>query len=74
MEEKIKEYLTEHGLEYGHTFLFPGLYEVLFITHKVLYNACLYDSEGRKIWYGDVDLTKKNGNYSLKLRASQKER
>jgi len=58
MEEKIREYLTEHGLEYNHLILFPG-YDVLFITHKVLYDACLYDSEGRKIWHGDVDLTKK---------------
>jgi len=58
MEDKIREYLTEHGLEYGHMILFPG-YDVLFITHRVLYDACLYDSEGRKIWYGDVDLTKK---------------
>jgi len=58
MEEKIREYLTEHGLEYTHLILFPG-YDVLFITHTVLYDACLYDSEGRKIWHGDVDLTKK---------------
>jgi len=66
MEDKIREYLTEHGLEYNHLILFPG-YEVLFITHSVLYDACLYDSEGRKIWHGDVDLTKK---WKLFLEAS----
>jgi len=66
MEEKIRKYLTEHGLEYNHLILFPG-YDVLFITHTVLYDACLYDSEGRKIWHGDVDLTKK---WKLFLEAS----
>jgi len=67
MEDKIREYLTEHGLEYNHMILFSSLYEFLFITHRVLYDACLYDSEGRKIWYGDVDLTKK---WKLFLEAS----
>ena len=67
MEDKIREYLTEHGLEYSHMILFPGLYGVLFITHRVLYDACLYDSEGRKIWHGDVDLTRK---WKLFLEAS----
>jgi len=66
MEEKIREYLTEHGLEYSHMILFPG-YDVLFFTHRVLYDACLYDSEGGKIWHGDVDLTRK---WKLFLEAS----
>jgi hypothetical protein len=67
MEDKIREYFAEHGLENGHMLLFQGLYDVLFFTHKVIYNACLYDIEGRKIWYGDVDLTRK---WKLFLEAS----
>jgi len=58
MVDEIREYLTERGLEYNHMILFPG-YDVLFFTHRVLYDACLYDSEGRQIWHGDIDLTKK---------------
>ena len=59
MEDKIREYFAEHGLEYCQTIVFKGLYEFLFVTHKALFDACLYDIEGRKIWYVDVDLTKK---------------
>jgi len=67
MLNEVEKYLTEHGLECGHKILFQGLYEVLFFTHEVIYNACLYDSEGRQLWYGDADLTK---HWNLFLDAS----
>jgi len=42
MEDKIREYFAEHGLEYGQTIVFKGLYKFLFIsrTKHFLTRAC----------------------------------
>ena len=58
MEEKIREYLTEHGLEYGHMISFSkSAYRNLYPSHIVLFNACLFNTKGEEVWWGDVDLS-----------------
>lgn len=35
-----------------------GAYANAHPTHRVFFNGNVYDGSGRKLWYGDVDLTK----------------
>ena len=35
-------------------------YREFYPDHQVFFNACLWDSNGTEIWFGDIDLTKEN--------------
>ena len=39
-----------------------SMYGDRYRTHIIFFNANVYDSDGQKIWYGDIDLTKDRKN------------
>ena len=59
MLNKVEKYLTERGYYTGRliTALSKSAYYKSYPSHIVLFNARLYDTKGKEVWWGDVDLS-----------------
>ena len=59
MENKVGKYLEAHGFIEGRLITFSkSLYREAYPKHIVLFNACLFNTKGEEVWWGDVDLTR----------------
>jgi len=59
MENKVGKYLEAHGFWEGRLITFSkSLYHEAHPKHIVLFNACLFNTKGEEVWWGDVDLTR----------------
>jgi len=59
MLNKVEKYLTERGYYTGRllTAVSKSAYYKSYPSHIVLFNACLFNTKGEKVWWGDVDLS-----------------
>jgi len=58
MLNKVEEYLTEREYYAGRMISFSkSAYCDLYPSHIVLFNARLYNTKGKEVWWGDVDLS-----------------
>jgi hypothetical protein len=59
MPNKVEKYLTERGYYTGRliTSVSKSAYYKSYPSHIVLFNACLFNTKGEEVWWGDVDLS-----------------
>ena len=59
MPNKVEKYLTERGYYTGRliTSVSKSAYYKSYPSHIVLFNARLYNTKGKEVWWGDVDLS-----------------
>jgi len=58
MLNKVEEYLTERGYYTGRIISFSkSAYRNLYPSHIALFNARLFNTKGKEVWWDDVDLS-----------------